>query len=215
MYYLLQETQCDWCNQTQYAAAHSRAAKASRERRKNKPNYLHSWKRKKFRHKDTEKWKKKKFIPSFSYAGSPRTEHITSGEVSREWNREKSPLSTCLLYFFSCRPGDGWLSRLQVHITSSCRAFCPPIPPKSFSTWLLSIPLSPSLYLYSGLLQTVCIWPCWNTCCSPGPTSRACQDPFRWHPFPPACWLHHTVWCHTQTPWGYTQSHCPHCQQKY
>lgn len=50
---------------------------------------------------------KKKFIPSFSYAGSPRTEHITSGEVSREWNREKSPLSTCLLHFFSCRPGDG------------------------------------------------------------------------------------------------------------
>lgn len=35
IYYLLQETQCDWCNQTQYAAAHNTAAENSGEREKN------------------------------------------------------------------------------------------------------------------------------------------------------------------------------------
>lgn len=34
LYYLLQETQCDWCNQTLYAAAHNRAAENSGERKK-------------------------------------------------------------------------------------------------------------------------------------------------------------------------------------
>lgn len=28
------------------------------------------------------------------------------------------------------------------------------------------------------------------------PTSQASQEPFRWHPFPPACRPHHTAECH-------------------
>jgi len=44
-----------------------------------------------------------------------------------------------------------------------------------------------------------------------GPRLKACQSPSGWHPLPPACWLHHTSWCHQQTCWGYTQSHIFKC----
>lgn len=41
------------------------------------------------------------------------------------------------------------------------------------------------------------------------PTSQACPGSSGWHCFTPACQLHHTAWCHWQTCWGCTQSHCP------
>jgi len=44
-----------------------------------------------------------------------------------------------------------------------------------------------------------CIWICWTSWSSPGPTAWACLILSGWPPFLCACWSHHTSWCHPLT----------------
>lgn len=141
MYYLLQETQCDWCNQTQYAAAHSRAAKASRERRKNKPNYLHSWRRKKFRHKDTEKWKKKSSFQAFLMLGAPELNTLLQVR-SHESGTEKNHLSQ--LAYYTSFPADQEMVDFL-----GCKCTLP-----------VHVELFVHQYLLSPSLHGCCLFPC-------------------------------------------------------
>lgn len=90
---------------------------------------------------------------------------------------------------------------MQVHISGPYQMFLRPIPP------------CPCVQDCSQLTHcTACIhiWHCpewWaghciRPCRTPqglqGATSKACQDPCVWHPFPPLCQLQHTAWCHVK-----------------
>ena len=95
----------------------------------------------------------------------------------------------------------------------------------SFSS---SAPPSPSRGCSQSILHPACIcgWDCtnpgarlrrwtyWTSWSSHRPTSPACQGPCGWHPFPLACWSHHTAWCHWQTFWQCIQSHCRCCWRR-
>ena len=65
------------------------------------------------------------------------------------------------------------------------------------SSWGLSWPRCSALHL--ALLSLRVTW------------ARSSSLPWylwMWPPFPLADHLHHSPWCHLQTCWGYTQSHC-------
>jgi len=82
---------------------------------------------------------------------------------------------------------------------SSTRTF------KSFSEGLPSMSSSLSLHSYLGLLWPKCkrcTWLCWTSLDSYVITFK--ERPVL---FLLLCQLHHSVWCHQQTCWGYTQSH--------
>lgn len=56
------------------------------------------------------------------------------------------------------------------------------------------------LWLYSRGAEP-CTWPCCTSWGLHGPPSQVCPGPSAWHPFPPACWVHHRARAayHSQT----------------
>lgn len=53
-----------------------------------------------------------------------------------------------------------------------------------------------------------CAWPCWTSLDSCGPSFQVSPDPCGWPAFLLLYQLYHSLWCHQQTYWGCTQSHC-------
>lgn len=102
---------------------------------------------------------------------------------------------------------DDWLSGLQVHIASWGWVFQQPIPQGPSPQGCSQFILCPACMCASDCPSPgsgSCTCPCWTSRGLHRPTSQACQIPYRWHLFPPECWLYQKVQC-----LGFTQSHCP------
>lgn len=129
-----------------------------------------------------------------------RAEHNIPGWVSQEQSGgEHSPPST----------GYGWLSGVQVLTGASAyvQVFI-----HQYSEVLFLQGCSQSIHSPVCTDVWVCTdpgvrpwtWP-WTSQGLHGPTSQACWCPSRWHLF---LLLLRSVWCHSQTCWRCTWSHC-------
>jgi len=125
--------------------------------------------------------------------------------------RRGSPLLPCWSHFFGCSIGYSWLSGLWVHIAGSCLACHPPLPPGHFWQGCIQSFHPLDSIVSGGCLDPdlrPCIWICWTSWHSRGPTAQAYVGLSGWHPVPRACQLYHMAWCHPQTCRECTWSPC-------
>ena len=110
------------------------------------------------------------------------------------------------------------LSGLQGHNTTSCTAAIHQYTQVLFSRAVVSFLHCPAC-TDSGDCHDPGArpypWICWTSWGSPGPTAGACLSLSQWRSVPQVCQLYLTAWCHLQTLWGCTQSHCQYHWYSY